>query len=154
MSQNSKKILICFIIGFVLAIAVTFIHWPIEKVSETVDGVTKTHWSWYPDVPVAQKFCDGFFVSGMLLFCLGGLKFFRNKGTFDMLTYGVSYVLYVTFPTLNDRRPIEQRNEDYYGYTQRKQEERKPASDMLIAGAIHLGISVLLYLIYLLTKTN
>lgn len=149
MSKKKKSTLIFLVIGLVIAIAVAIIRGPIGMVTETIDGVEVTHWSWNS---VFHKFCDGFFVSGMLLFGLGGLKFFRNQGMFDMLSYGVSYVLYVTFPSLNDRRPIEQRNEDYYGYTQRKQEERKPAGDMLIAGAIHLAVAVLLYVLYALTR--
>lgn len=150
MSERKKGILINFVLGLILAVVVIFIKWPVEKTTEIVDGVEKSCWSWYPEISLFHKLSDGFFVSGVLIFGIGALKFFRNKGTFDILSYGVSSVIYTAIPMLDRRKP-ERRNEDFYGYTQRKQEERKPASELLIAGGVYLALAALMLVLYSIT---
>lgn len=132
MSEKKKGTIIFLAIGLAIAIAVVALKW-------SADGT------------IIHKLCDGFFVSGVLLFGMGGLKFFRNKGAFDMITYGVASVLYITFPSLNEKRPMEQRNEDFYGYSQRKQEERKSADELLISGAVFLVLAVVMMVLYVIT---
>lgn len=150
MSERKKGVLIWLVIGFILAIAVIFIKWPVEKVTEVVGGVEKTCWSWYPEVPFFHKLCDGFFVSGVLIFGMGALKFFRNKGAFDVMSYGVMSAVYTAIPALDKRTP-ERRSEDFYDYTQRKQMERKPAAEPLIAGSVYLILSAVALILYFWT---
>lgn len=150
MSERKKGVLTVLIAGLLLVLVVIFTKWPVEKVTQVVDGVEKTQWSWYPEISIFHKLCDGFFVAGVLIFGVGALKFFRNKGTFDVLSYGVSSLVYTAIPMLDKREP-EQRNEDFYGYTQRKREERKPASELLIAGGVYLALALVMLVLYSVT---
>lgn len=133
MSQKKKELLLFLAVGAVIGAAVVALRWSM-------------------DVSIFHKLCDGLFVPGILLLGLGGLKYFRNQGAFDMMSYSVSYVFYVAFPAAKMKRPAEQQNEAFYEYKQRKQKERKSADGMVIAGAIFLALSVLMLIIYTIAE--
>lgn len=133
MSRRKKEILICCTVGLVIAIAVLAAEWS-------------------KDVSVVHKLLDAFFVAGVMLTGVGGLKFCRNKGAFDMMSFSLLSVFYLTFPAAKANKPPERQNEEFYDYTVRKKEERKSAFELLVSGALYLGISLLLLVVYLLTE--
>lgn len=123
-----KNIIINLIMGLVLAIGVFFLYW----------GEDRT---------VFHRLCDGFFTAGVLLLGMGGLKWARNAGTFDIMAYGISSAFHMTFPWLKS----EQKDADFVAYKERKREERKPAADLVIAGAVYMALAIVCLVIYQLT---
>lgn len=92
----------------------------------------------YRGYSVLRCFCDGFFVAAVLLLGVGGIVFARNKGSFDLAGYGLSSVFFTIFPSLRRRdkeTPIE--------YIERKRDTRKPATELLISGAVYLVLTLL-----------
>lgn len=136
------------IVGLVIAVGVILAKWPMALEIVTENGKKSLSFSWPHEESIAYILSDGFFVAGVLVFGMGALKFLRNKGAFDIMSYGVSYVIYSTIPALSINRPEELRNEDFYDYTQRKQAERKPAGDILIAGGVYLLLSAIMLVVY------
>lgn len=129
MSKNRKKILINLNIGLVVAVAVFFFRRD-------------------SGFPVIHQLCDCCFVAGVLLLGMGGLQVARNAGTFDIMVYGLDSALRMTFPWIMK----EKKDADFVAYKERKQEERKPATELLIAGGIYMALAVLLLIIYSATK--
>lgn len=123
-----KKVIINLVMGFVMAVGVFFLYWEDER-------------------SLLHRLCDGCFVSGVLLLGMGGLKWARNAGTFDMMSYGISSALHMTFPWIEQER----KDADFVAYKERKKEERKPAGDLLIAGAVYLVLAVIFLILYQLT---
>ncbi len=128
MSYKCKRILVTFVFGLIVAVAVI-------------------SWRWNPEVNLFHQLCNGFFVSGVMLLGTGGLKVARNAGTFDMMVYGMDSALRVTLPWVLK----EKKDADFVAYKERKQEERKPADDLLIAGAIHMALAMILLVLYSVT---
>lgn len=81
----------------------------------------------------ARSVCDGAFVAAVLLLGMGGLKLARNKGTFDVAGYGLKYVIELALPILRHGE-----KEDLYQYRERKAQERKSSTGMLLAGGVFL----------------
>lgn len=125
MTNKRKKILINLIIGLVIAIIVFFIRF--DK-----------------GFPLIHQLCDCCFVPGVMLLGMGGLKFARNAGTFDMVVYGVDSALRMTLPWIMK----EKKDVDFVAYKDRKKEERKPATELLIAGSLYMGLAMILLVIY------
>lgn len=98
-----------------------------------------------------RMLCDGCFVAAAMLLGSGGLKFARNQGTFDMMTYSMKSVFHLHFPFAKMNSPLEEREEDFVEYKERKRAKRKPASDLLWSGLIYLIASVVFLVLYLLT---
>ena len=132
MDDNLRKICIWLGLGLVVTAGAAYLDW------------TRGY-------PVIHMLCDGFFVTAVLLLGMGGLKFFRNKGTFDMMSYSVSSVFQLHFPFVKMDSPLNARQEDFADYKERKKAKRKPASDLLWAGLIYLVLAVIMLVIYLLT---
>ena len=55
-------------------------------------------------VDVMKALCDGFFVSGVVLVCVGGLVFVSNGGVFDMLAYGIRTFFEAFTKNVTDRK--------------------------------------------------
>lgn len=132
MNDKQKGILIHLGIGAVVAILVVILNWD-------------------RGYSISQLLCDGFFVTGVLLLGFGGLKFVRNQGFFDMLTYSVSTTFQLHFPSSKMNSPLEERNEDFVDYKERKREKRKTAAELLWAGLIYLVLAVIMLVVYSLT---
>lgn len=128
MSETRKKALLNFVFGLILAAGVVALEWESEY-------------------PLVHKLCDGFFVSAVLLLGCGGLKWARNAGTFDVMSYGIKAVVNVALPFLTANS--EHKDEDLAAYKERKQEERKPATDLLISGGVLMAIALMLLAVYL-----
>ena len=93
--------------------------------------------------PLFHSLCNGFFVAAVMLLGVGGLKFIRNKGAFDVAGFGFSSVVRITFPFLGDNK-----EEDIHEYRERKAQERKGAGGLLAAGAIYMVLSILALCLY------
>ena len=132
MSEKLKGFLIFLVVGLVIAIAVIIANWRLTQ-------------------PVTQRLSDGFFVAGVLLIGMGGLKYVRNQGFFDMASYGITAAFHTAFPGTRSNSPLDQREEDFLSYKERKKAERKPATEILLAGAAYLALAAIMLVIYLLT---
>ena len=133
MSEKRKSILFQICTGAVIAAAVAILGW------------TRGH-------SVLRMLCDGCFVAAVILLGMGGLKFARNQGTFDMMTYSLKAVFHLHFPFSKMNSPLEEREEDFADYKERKRAKRKSPSDMLWAGLLYLLASVVFLGIYLLAN--
>ena len=123
-----KNVIVNLIVGLVLAVAVFFVDWGVEKT-------------------LFHKLCDSCFVAGVVLAGMGGLKFARNAGTFDIMAYGIGSAFMMTFPWIK----TERKDADFVAYKERKKAERKPSGDLLIAGAVYLVLAFSWLGIYQLT---
>ena len=91
----------------------------------------------------ARSVCDGAFVAAVLLLGMGSLRLARNKGTFDVAGYGLKYAIELALPVLRHGE-----KEDLYQYRERKAQERKPSTEMLLAGAVFLAASFVALAVY------
>jgi hypothetical protein len=129
MSEKRKKILTNLNLGLLVAVTVFIVR--------RDNGF-----------PLVHQLCDCCFVAGILLLGLGGLTVARNAGTFDMMAYGLSSALRMSLPWIVK----EKKDADFVAYQERKREERKPATEMLIAGAVYMALALILLIIYSATK--
>ncbi len=125
MDEKRKGILIYLGIGSVIAIAVIVLNW-------------QKAYAW------THLLCDGFFVAAVALLGFGGLKFTRNQGVFDMLTYSVSTTFQLHYPFTKMNSPLEERPETFIDYKERKRAKRKPASELLWSGLVYLVLAVIM----------
>lgn len=126
MTEKRKSFLANVILGLMISVIVVYFRWDAEK-------------------SIIHQICDGTFVGGMMLLCIGGLKFARNGGTFDMMAYGIGSAVRITFPFMFKE---ERKDADFIAYKERKQEKRKPARAELLSGAIYMAISLICLAIY------
>lgn len=94
-------------------------------------------------VDIMKAFCDAFFVSGVLLTCIGGLVFVSNGGVFDMLAYGVR-----TFFTAFKRNVTDRKYKDYYEYREAKKANKRSFSFLLVVGIVFIVISMIFLALY------
>ena len=105
-------------------------------------GVIVINWS--KGYPWTQLLCDGFFVAAVILLGGGGLKFCRNEGVFDMLTYSVSNVFQLHYPFTKMNSPLEEKQETFVEYKERKRSKRKPAAELVYSGLVYLALSLIM----------
>ena len=86
-----------------------------------------------------RRLCDSFFVPAVMLLGYGGLVFCRNKGTFDVLTYGVKSVFHTHVPGASIGNA---RDESFREYQDRKTAKRKHPTGSLWAGLTYLALAV------------
>lgn len=132
MNEKRKSLIADLIVGALIAVAVIAMNWN----------------SGYP---LSQRLCDGFFVAGVVLVGLGGIKFARNKGTFDVAGYGLKTALHAALPFLGSRTNQNNREEDFMDYRERKEKARKPAAAELWAGLVYMVLAVAMLAVYMLT---
>ncbi len=136
MEQTTKlwvKVLVNVIVGAIVAAAVIALNWEREL-------------SW------SHRLCDGCLTAGTLLAGVGGLKFIRNQGAFDVMGYSMATAIHGWLPMLRPQNQLGDREEPFEDYRERKQAQRKPAADLLISGGIYMALAVVLLVIYLLTR--
>ena len=92
---------------------------------------------------VLRSVCDGFFVSGGLLLGVGALKWVRNRGAFDTVSYSVSSTFRTHLPGAAGKE-----RETIYDYRERKEKARKPSLPVIIAGAVYMLLSVIALAVY------
>lgn len=126
MKDKTKTLITDFVLGVVIAGVVIFIN----------RGM---------DYSFSQRLCDACFVAGVLLLGAGGLRFCKNQGAFDMITYGASMAFYTAFPAAQSP---ERRGEDFIAYRERKHLKAKPCADLVISGCVYLVLALICLLIY------
>ena len=94
-----------------------------------------------------RRICDAFFTPGALLLGSAGLTWCRNRGTFDLLTYGVTSVFHTHVPGASIGHARDEK-EDFITYRDRKAASRKPPYGTLWVGLALTALSVVLVVIY------
>lgn len=94
-------------------------------------------------VDIMKAFCDAFFVSGVLLTCIGGLVFVSNGGVFDMLAYGVR-----TFFTAFKRNVTDRKYKDFYEYREAKKGKKRSFAFLLVVGIAYIAVSMVFLALY------
>ena len=132
MSQQKKSFIVWLIIGLF-----------------TTAGIVALNW--YQDYTWPHMLCDGFFTTAVFLLGLGGLKFVRNQGVFDMMSYSISNVFQIHYPFSKMDSPLNARPEEFVDYKERKRAKRKGAADLVWAGVVYIGLSLIMLVVYFLT---
>ena len=130
MDDNKKRLIADLIVGVILGILVIAVNWSRE-------------------MELSRRLCDGFFVPAVVLLGLGGIKFVRNEGAFDVAGYGLINTVYTMLPMLRPEQ-YRHRDETMEEYRQRKEEKRRSAAPELRAGLVFLVLSVIMLVIYLI----
>ena len=94
-----------------------------------------------------RRICDAFFAPGALLLGSAGLTWCRNRGAFDLLTYGVTSVFHTHVPGASIGHARDEK-EDFLTYRDRKAASRKPPFGTLWVGLVLTALSVVLVVIY------
>lgn len=94
-----------------------------------------------------RRICDAFFTPGALLLGSAGLTWCRNRGAFDLLTYGVTSVFHTHVPGASIGHARDEK-EDFITYRDRKAASRKPPFGTLWVGLALTALSVVLVVIY------
>lgn len=94
-----------------------------------------------------RRICDAFFAPGALLLGSAGLTWCRNRGAFDLLTYGVTSVFHTHVPGASIGHARDEK-EDFITYRDRKAASRKPPYGTLWVGLVLTALSVVLVVIY------
>ena len=133
MSQEQRK---SFIVWLILGLGVTA-------------GIVALNW--HQDYTWPHMLCDGFFTTAVLYLGMGGLKFVRNQGVFDMMSYSISSVFQIHYPFSKMDSPLNARQEDFVDYKERKKAKRTGAGDLLWAGLVYVILSGIMLVVYFLT---
>lgn len=94
-----------------------------------------------------RRICDAFFTPGALLLGSAGLTWCRNRGAFDLLTYGITSVFHTHVPGASIGHARDEK-EDFLTYRGRKAASRKPPYGTLWVGLVLTALSVVLVVIY------
>ena len=94
-------------------------------------------------VDVMKALCGGFFVSGVLIACFGGLVFASNGGVFDMITYGVKNLFW-----LFKKNPADRKYKDFYEYRDAMKEKKRSYGYMVIVGLAYIAVSLIFLALY------
>lgn len=94
-------------------------------------------------VDFMKAFCDAFFVSGVVLVCVGGLVFVSNGGVFDMLAYGIR-----TFFESFKKNVTDRKYKDFYEYREAKKSSKRSFSFLLVVGIVFIAISMIFLALY------
>lgn len=92
---------------------------------------------------VLQILCDGFFVPGVILACVGLFVFASNGGAFDMLAYAV-----ILFFNLFRKDVNKRKYKDFYEYREAKKDRHYPIAFLLIVGLVFLAVAGALLIAY------
>ncbi len=91
-----------------------------------------------------RELSNAFLAAGVLLLCWGALRFCARQGFFSILSFAGRRFLDLFSRDLN-------RDEDHSYYTIRKKsmEKQRPMAHLLLAGALHILLSLLFTLLFL-----
>lgn len=129
MDEKRKSVLVCLIIGAAICALVMAINWQFEQ-------------------HILRRLSDCTFVAAVVLLGSGGLKFARNQGTFDIMSYGLKSAFQIHFPFSKMDKPLSARQESFADYKERKRQKRKGASDLLWSGLVYLVLAILFTVLY------
>lgn len=123
----------------------SFIFWLILGLFTTAGVVAL---NWYQEYTWPHMLCDGFFSTAVLMLGMGGLKYVRNQGVFDMMSYSISNVFQIHYPFSKMDSPLNARQEEFVDYKERKKAKRKSAADLLWAGLVYVVLSGIMLVVY------
>lgn len=103
---------------------------------------------WDKEITIWHQLCDGFFAAAAVLLGVGGLRFVRNKGTFDVMGYSMMTAVHNFLPMTRPDPSPDAKEEDFLDYRARKEEGRKSARSLLIAGGVYMALSMICLAIY------
>jgi len=112
MQKLSKKkiVLIAYgatlLVGLVLVVAMLLIWGTFFKTNRRI---------------VLTNLCDAFFISGFVIFGIGGLSLISTTGFFDILAYGIKSVWFLFIKLTYKKGDLE----SYHDYVMRKREARE-----------------------------
>ena len=92
---------------------------------------------------IMKAFCDAFFVSGVLITCIGGLVFVSNGGVFDMLAYGMR-----TFFESFKKNVTDRKYRTYYDYKESKKDKKRNFGFLVVVGVAFIVISLVFLALY------
>lgn len=120
--SNTKKYLITISVGIALTFGIALLR----KLSSATELVE-----------IMLILCDSFFVTGILLTCLGLLVVSSNLGAFDMLVYGMtSFIDYF-------RKKSERKYETFYDYRVSREKNKGSFAYLLIIGVCFIIVSLI-----------
>jgi hypothetical protein len=124
-----KKYFITMLCGLVCAAAIIW--------SKDIFGQTELS-------AIFHILCDGFFVVGVLLTCIGLLIFTSNEGVFDGIAYSVRAFVDMF------RKTGMKKYDSYYDYKAAKEDKDAPFAFLIFCGLFYMAVSmVMLYCYYL-----
>ena len=125
---NNIKLLICFGVGLVVAVALLFIKgvFSVETAKETF-----------------MILSDAFFFAGAMLLIAAGLVWASDNGVSDGIGYSFSKLFNLR------KRDYEDHKESYSEYKERKHTKKSSIVEFLISGMNFVAISVVFFVIYL-----
>ena len=125
---NNIKLLICFGVGLVVAVALLFIKgvFSAETAKETF-----------------MILSDAFFFAGAMLLIAAGLVWASDNGVSDGIGYSFSKLFNLR------KRDYEDHKESYSEYKERKHTKKSSIVEFLISGMNFVAISVVFFVIYL-----
>ena len=129
--MDKKRLAVDLCVGLILAFAVAMLR-------DLFDAASATD--------AAKAICDGFFVAAVAIGGIGVLGFIRNQGAFDGMMFGVSKVFRVKWKRFGDYR------ESFADFQEKKSKKRSPMKEIIFAGAILLGLSIITLAVYLLVE--
>lgn len=129
MSDKNKALLSDTILGGLISVLVLSLRWSRET------GI----WA---------QLCDAFFVATVVLLGVGGLRFVRNKGAFDVMSYSMMITIHNFLPMTRPSADRNAREEDFLDYKARKEEGRKSARSLLISGCFYLALTLICLVVY------
>lgn len=91
----------------------------------------------------SRSMCDGLFVAAVMLLGLGTIRAVCNRGAFDVAGYGLRTAVELAIPALR-----REEKEDIRQYRERKEAERKPSTELLLAGAVYFILSLAALAVY------
>lgn len=132
MSDNGKKFLIDSVIGLVIAVVI----WIVEDLVHAASAAD-----------VFRILSDGFFVAGIAYLAMGGLTWTKNGGVMD----GLGFTFKTAFARV--RSDFDTARMTFGEYRESREKKASSPKPALLAGLMHTGIALVLFLVYLvLTK--
>lgn len=129
-SSAWKRYLISSAIAIALAV---LIAWAVGAFSVEGDAETVT-------ILRLQKWCDAFFIDGIVFLAMAGLLFCSSLGAYDTIAFGLRMAIGVMF-----RAPEKRKYKDLYEYKQDKAKSRPKFLYLLWIGLALFAVSLALF---------
>ncbi len=130
-SSAWKRYLISSAIAIALAV---LIAWAVGAFSVESDAENVT-------VLRLQKWCDAFFIDGIVFLAMAGLLFCGSLGAYDTIAFGLRMAIGVMF-----RAPEKRKYKDLYEYKQDKAKSRPKFLYLLWIGLVLFAVSLALFI--------
>lgn len=130
-SSAWKRYLISSAIAIALAV---LIAWAVGAFSVENDAENVT-------ILRLQKWCDAFFIDGIVFLAMAGLLFCSSLGAYDTIAFGLRMAIGVMF-----RAPEKRKYKDLYEYKQDKAKSRPKFLYLFWIGLVLFAVSLVLFI--------